>query len=93
MQDHITSSGELICRTEDSFGLKDKIVEILSKIYDRARTNGGLVSSDCVKGAIQQNLPRLIKLLQKNFPEGETFRSGKLNFARLASNLKYLEVR
>ena len=92
MQDHITSSNELVCRTEDTFGLKDKFIDILSLILDRARTNDGHVTSDCIQGLIQQHFPSLAKLLRKMFPNGETFKSGKLSYPRIVSNLTYLEV-
>lgn len=93
MQDHITGSNELMCRTEDTFGLKDKFIEILSTIFDRARTNDGHVTSDCIQGLIQQYLPNLASLLRKMFPNGQTYKSGKLNYPRIVSNLTYLEVR
>ena len=91
-QDHVTSSNELPTRSEDTFGLKDRFVSILSTLYDRARANGGLVTSDCINTVLQSKLPRLVTHMRQKFPEGNTFHSGHLNFARLASNLSYMEV-
>ena len=91
-KEHVTSSNELPCRTEDTFGLKDKFVKVLSTLYSHARVNGGLVTSDCVNNALQAHLPKLVAHLRVKFPEGNTFHTGHLNFTRLASNLSYMEV-
>ena len=79
--------------TEETFGLKDVFVNILSGIYTRARDNGGLITADWIYILLQQHLPSLIRHLNLKFPTGETFHTGHINITRISSNLDYLEVR
>ena len=79
--------------TEETFGLKDVFVNILSGIYTRARDNGGLITADWIYILLQQHLPSLIRHLNLKFPTGETFHTGHINITRVSSNLEYLEVR
>ena len=77
---------------EDTFGLKDVFITILSAIYTRARDNGGLITSDWIHILLQQHLPGLNRHLALKFPTGDTFHTGHVNYARIGSNLDYLEV-
>ena len=77
---------------EETFGLKDVFVNILTAIYTRARDNGGLITSDWIYILLQQHLPNLIRELNTNFPVGNTFQTRYVNFTRVSSNLEYLEV-
>ena len=78
--------------TEDTFGLKDIFITILSEIYTRARDNGGLINSDWIYILLQQHLPQLVQELSRKFPSGDTFQTRYVNYTRVSSNLEYLEV-
>ena len=79
--------------TEETFGLKDVFITILSSIYSRARDNAGLINSDWIYILLQQHLPVLVRELNLKFPVGNTFQTCYINFARVSSNLEYLEVK
>ena len=78
--------------SEDTMGLKDVFVRFLTEIYHHARANSGMFNSDWFPIALQRHLPWLTNHMRQKFPEGNTFRSGYLQFARISSNLEYLEV-
>ena len=77
---------------DDTLGLKDHFIAVMSAIYDRARDHVSIVESDWLIELLQRHLPGLMTFLDEKFPTGQTFFTGHLNYARLASNLEYLEV-
>ena len=78
--------------TEDTMGLKDIFIALLTDIYHHARDNSGMFNSDWLQLTLQRHLPSLVQHLREKFPEGNTFRTGYLQFTRVCSNLEYLEV-
>ena len=89
---HTDSLDDSVEVNEDTFGLKDVFVNILTSIYTRARDNGGLITSDWIYILLQQHLPSLTRELNLKFPTGDTFLTRYVNFPRISSNLEYLEV-
>ena len=51
-----------------------------------------MLESNWLLELLQRHLPGLISYLDERFPAGPTFHTGHLNYARIASNLEYLEV-
>ena len=77
---------------DDTMGLKDVFITVMSSIYERARDHVAIVDSEWLVSLLQQHLPALVAHLQEKFPNGQTFFTGHLNYARISSNLEYLEV-
>ena len=90
---HVCAPDVTNTTNDDTLGLKDTFVTVMSAIYARARDHLAVVESDWLIELLQQHLPGLIEYLTNKFPTGPTFFTGHLDYARLASNLEYLEVR
>ena len=91
--DHAYAPDVTNTTNDDTMGLKDKFIAVMSAIYNRARDHVSIVESDWLIDLLQRHLPGLLLFLEEKFPTGQTFFTGHLDYARLASNLEYLEVR
>ena len=72
--------------SDDTMGLKDRYVTVLSKIYERARDHGGFIESGWIMELLQTHLTELVDFMVQKFPTGPHFYTGHVNYDRLASN-------
>ena len=90
--EHAYSPDVTANNNEDTLGLKDAFITVMSAMYERARDSAAMIESEWLLELFQQHLPRMIAFLLEKFPEGPTFHTGHLNYTRIGSNLGYLEV-
>ena len=90
--EHAYSPDVTTSDNEDTLGLKDAFITVMSATYERARDNAAVVESDWLLELLQRHLPGLVSFLLEKFPDGPTFHTGHMNYARIASNLEYLEA-
>ena len=86
------SPAAVVGAEEDTFGLKDKFVLILSEIYHHARDQGGFIESEWISDLLQLHLTGLVDHMVQKFPAGPHFFTGNVDYSRIASNLRHLEV-
>ena len=89
---HVGSPEAVVGTEEDTFGLKDKFVTILSEIFEHARDQGGFIESGWIAELLQVHLTGLVDHMVRKFPAGPHFFTGNINYTRIASNLRHIEV-